>query len=149
MIEKTMSVEQLGKLLFKAANEPRRGQKRYLKDLGGDGSADELDRVLKFAQKNKKAVQECERLDRQRKVASRAIEQGVLGEVAEMLADVRLRMEDLELTQTDVAATCGWPPSLLSNYLNGNKDIGISNLAKLASAVGCKWRLQTEKERLS
>jgi transcriptional regulator with XRE-family HTH domain len=58
-----------------------------------------------------------------------------------MLADVRLRMQEQSLTQSDIAERAGWPQSLVSAYLTGDKEPGIGNLAKLASAVGCKWRL--------
>jgi hypothetical protein len=41
-----LSKEDLGRLLFKAAHEPRRNAKRFLKDRGGEGSVAELDSLL-------------------------------------------------------------------------------------------------------
>lgn len=132
---------QLGKLLYKSKNEPRRNQKRFLKDLGGEGSAEELDVYLQRAEQDPKAVAEAERLEKQRQLMAKAVDAGVDGRVAEMIADVRLKMEDQELTQQDVADRCGWPQSLVAAYLTGAKEPGAKNLAKLASAVGCAWRL--------
>jgi transcriptional regulator with XRE-family HTH domain len=50
-------------------------------------------------------------------------------------------MEDMGLTQSDIAAVCGWQQPLVSQYLSGDKEPGARNLAKLATAVGCVWRL--------
>lgn len=136
-----LTTQQMARLLYKRQHEPRRNQKRYLKDLGGDGSADELDAVLAIAEKNSEAVSEAQRLDRQRAITARTVELGVDGRVAEMLAAVRLKMEDEDLTQQDVADAAGWPQSLLAAYLNGRKEPGIGNLAKLAEALGCSWEL--------
>lgn len=136
-----LSTEQLAKLLFKSRHEPRRNQKRFLKDLGGEGSATELDSMLATAKADAAAVAESDRMERQRAIAARTIELGIDGNVAEMLADVRLRMQEQSLTQSDIAERAGWPQSLVSAYLTGDKEPGIGNLAKLASAVGCKWRL--------
>ena len=60
-----------------------------------------------------------------------------------MLADVVLKMREQDLTQQDVDR-CGWPQSLVSAYLSGGKEPGAKNLAKMASAVGCVWRLTVE-----
>lgn len=135
---------QLGKLLFKSRNEPRRNQKRYLKDLGGEGSAEELDVMLERAANNPAAVAEADRLDQQRHLMAKTVEAGVDGRVAEMLADVALKIREQGLTQQDVADRCGWPQSLVSAYLTGGKEPGAKNLAKMASAVGCVWRLTVE-----
>lgn len=137
-----LTTEQLGRLLFKSTHEPRRNQKRYLKDIGGEGSADELDRVLATARHDQEAIAESKRLERQRAITAKTVASGVDGRVAEMLADIKLRMEDCDMTQADLAQACGWQQSLVSNYLAGKKEPGISNLAKMAEAVGCVWRLQ-------
>lgn len=136
--------EELGRMLFKSKHEPRRNQKRFLKDLGGEGSADELDGVIAVAQSNKAAVAECERLEKHRSLMARTVELGVDGRVAEMIADVRLRMQEHGLTQNDVAERCGWTQPLVAAYLTGAKEPGATNLAKLASAIGCVWRLTPE-----
>lgn len=136
-----ITIEQLGRLLFKSRHEPRRNQKRFLKDLGGDGSAEELDEVLARAKKSPAAVAEAEQLELQRHHMAKTIELGIDGRVAEMLADVRLKMQAAGLTQAEVAERCGWPQSLVAAYLTGGKEPGAKNLAKMASAVGCVWRL--------
>lgn len=63
------------------------------------------------------------------------------GRVAEMIADIRLKMESQKLTQQEVADRCGWQQPQVAAYLSGAKEPGITNLAKLATAVGCVWRL--------
>lgn len=136
------TAEQLGRLLFKSRSEPRRNQKRFLKDLGGAGSAEELDEVLAIAAANPAAVAESNRLDRQREITARTVEAGVDGRVAEMLADIRVRMEERGITQDDFARACGWKQPLVSAYLTGSKEPGIRNLAKMATALGCVWRLR-------
>ena len=140
-----LSPAELGRLLHKSQHEPRRNQKRYLKDLGGEGSAEELDDVLATAAQNKAAVAESERLDKQRAIMAKTIELGVDGRVAEMIADVRLKMQALGLNQEDVAERCGWSQPLVAAYLTGKKEPGAKNLAKLASAVECVWRLTPTK----
>jgi hypothetical protein len=133
--------EQLGRLLFKSQHEPRKNPKRFLKDLGGEGSAEELDRVLATARRNKDALAESERLEKQRALVARSVDLGVDARMAEMIADVRVRMQERQLTQQAIADHCGWPPSLVAAYLTGAKEPGAKNLAKLATAVGCIWRL--------
>ncbi len=141
-----LTLDQQAQLLFKAQHEPRRNQKRFLKDLGGSGSAEELDEVLQMARDNPKAVAESERIDKARKIAARSVELGLDGHVAEMIAEIRLRIEDSGLTQSEVAARCGWPASLLSGYLTGQKLPGMENLAKLAHTLGFRWRMIPEKK---
>lgn len=136
-----LTSEQLGRLLYKAKNEPRRNQKRYLKDLGGEGSAEELDMWIDRAEMDQAAVAESVRLEKQRHLMAKTVDAGVDGRVAEMIADLRLKMDDQKLTQQEVADRCGWTQPLVAAYLNGAKEPGAKNLAKLASAVGCAWRL--------
>lgn len=138
---KKLTTEQLGRLLFKAAREPRRNQKRYLKDLGGEGSAEELDEVLAVAEKSAAAKKEAKRLERERTIHAKTVAAGVDGQVAEMLAALRLRMEEQGLTQAQLADLCGWPASLLSRYLTGQKSPGLDNLVKMATALDAKWLL--------
>lgn len=138
---KTLTTEQLGKLLYKADHEPRRNQKRYLKDLGGEGSADELDQMLAIAEQSAAAKREAKRLERERAITAKTIETGIDGHVAEMLAAVRLRLDELEMTQAQLADLCGWPASQLSAYLSGTKSPGVENLARMATALNAEWRL--------
>lgn len=137
----TLTSEQLGRLLHKAEREPRRNQKRYLRDLGGKGSAEELNQQLELAAADYDAQAEAARLEKQRHRTASAIELGVDDGVARMLAELRVRMEEQGLTQTDVAERCGWQSTLVAAYLAGKKEPGAGNLVKLAAAVRCDWRL--------
>lgn len=138
--------EQMGRLLFKAEHEPRRNQKRYLKDQGGTGSAEELDAMLERARKSKPAQAEFQRLERQRPIVAKSVAAGVDGQVAEMLADVRLSMKDKGVSQEELASRCGWPQPQVSAYLTGAKEPGIGNLAKMAEALSCRWRLVCDSD---
>jgi transcriptional regulator with XRE-family HTH domain len=61
-----------------------------------------------------------------------------------MLTAIRARVSELGLTQTELGQRCGWPQSLVSRYLSGQKEPGMESLAKLAKAVGCEWVLTSE-----
>lgn len=143
----TLDAEQLAAVMFRAANGPRKYAKAMLKKLGGEGSAEELDRVLTEAKENRQAMKLYEEMERQRRATARTVESAVDGRVAEMLADIRLRIQDLGITQDEVAHRVGWPASLLSAYLTGEKQPGIGNLAKLAAALDCVWRLSPVKAK--
>ena len=134
--------EQLGRLLFKAENEPRRNQKRFLKDLGGYGSAEELDEFLDIAKKSKAANEEFKRLQRQRDIVRESVNDSIDGSVAEMLADLRMAMETQTMTQKELADRCGFSQPQVAAYLGGHKEPGITNLAKMAAALGCRWKLE-------
>ncbi len=45
-----LTIADQARLLFKSRTEPRRNQKRFLRDLGGEGSAEELDAMLAIAE---------------------------------------------------------------------------------------------------
>ncbi len=141
-----LTIQQYAQVLARSRVEPRRNVKRYLHDLGVASTSEELDRVLDEAVANPQVTLEAARIERLRNAQSKAIAHCNIGQVAEMLADVRLRMDDLSLTQTDVATRCGWTQSLVSDYLTGKKEPGIGNLAKLAASVGCVWRLDADKQ---
>lgn len=63
-----------------------------------------------------------------------------------MLTAIRARVAELGLTQIELGKRCGWPQSLVSRYLSGQKEPGMESLTKLARAVGCEWVL-TENAR--
>jgi hypothetical protein len=67
------------------------------------------------------------------------------GQVAEMLADIKVRMAEQDMTQAHVAERCGWSQPQVAAYLSGRKEPGIRNLTKLAHAVGRVWRLTPGK----
>lgn len=137
----TLSPEELGMLLYKSRHEPRRNAKRFVKDRGGDGTAAELEDVLAAAAADPAAEAVAERIERERATTARNLDLGMEARSAEMLADVRVRMAEQGLTQQDVADRCGWTQPLVAAYLNGRKEPGVRNLAKLAEAVGRVWRL--------
>lgn len=139
-----LTPEQMGRLLFKSSHEPRRNQKRYLKDLGGEGSAEELDEALAIASKSAAAKKEAKRLERERTIKSETIDTGIDGQVAEMLAAIQLRLDDLEMSQTELAERCGWTRSVVNKYLHGVKSPGIDNLARMAEAIDCRWKLESK-----
>lgn len=129
----------LGRLLYRSHLLPRRYQEQFLKDLGGEGSAEELDQLLALAAADKQAVAECARLEAERK---NWIDISIIGRVAEMIADIRLKMQAVGLTEHDIADRCDLQPDLVAAYLNGSKEPDVTSFVKLATAVGCVWRLQ-------
>ncbi len=141
-----LTTDDLGRLLYKVTHEPRRNCKRFLKDRGGDGSAAELDAALSAARRDQRAIEHAERLERERAQAARNVDLGMEARTAEMLADVQVRMAEQGLTQQDVAERCGWRQPQVAAYLTGAKEPGARNLAKLASAVGCMWRLRPVRQ---
>ena len=98
-----LDANELGTLLHKASHEPRRNAKRFLKDRGGEGSAAELDALLEKARSDERAREVAERLERQRAAIARNIDRGMEARVAEMLADVQVRMREQGLTQQQAA----------------------------------------------
>lgn len=136
-----LSTEQLGQLLHKSRHEPRRLQKRYLKELSGEGSAEELDAVLAEALQDSAAIEEANRLDELRRHTLRGVEQGMVGQIAEMIACIRVEMDRQGLTQSQLAGRCNLTQPMLSDYLTGKRQPTLGNFAKLATALGCSWRL--------
>ena len=86
-------------------------------------------------------VAAANRMKRESTLASPGIDLTIEGRVAEMLADIKLRMAEQELTQAEVAERCGWSQPQVAAYLSGRKEPGIRNLTKLAHALGRVWRL--------
>ena len=136
-----LTAKQLGRLLLKEAHEPRRGQKRYLKDLGGSGSADELDEVLEVARGTPAAIKEYERLEKQREIIASSVTGEVDQGVAELLADIRAAMDDANLTQSDLAMRSGLTQPQIAAYLTGRKQPGIGNVVRIAQAMGMRLTL--------
>ncbi len=136
-----LTIADQARLLFKSRTEPRRNQKRFLRDLGGEGSAEELDAMLAIAENNPKAVAEADAIEKSRDIAAKSIERGVDERTAEILAHIKMRIDASGLSQSEVASRCGWPDSLLSGYLTGQKLPGLANLAKIADALGYQWKM--------
>lgn len=142
-----LTTEQQGELIFRSRHLQRRLQKRYLKELGGDGTAEELDQQLAAAQASDAAVAVADRLDRRRHLVASAVELGREARVAELLADIRVRMEEQGVTQVELALRCGWQQGLVSDYFRGKSLPGAANLCKMAEALGCVWRLTPMPEK--
>ena len=132
---------QMAILLAKAELEPRRNQKRYLHDLGGEGTAEELDQVLSIAREDKAVLEQSKTIIEERRRVNETVERGASEGAAKMLAQLRAEMEKQGLTQSEMAERCGWKQPLLAAYLSGRKQPGIQNLAKMAETLGVEWRL--------
>ena len=136
-----LTPEQLGKLLFKDRHESRRNLKRFLHDLGGDGSAEELDEVLSIAAKNKEAATIADNLDERRWQESMGIEDRIDDDLVRMMREISKQMEEKGISQSDLAILCGIHQPTLSKYLSGKKEPGVRNLTRMARSVGCFWKL--------
>ncbi len=143
----TLTPEQLGKLLFKAAHEPRRNQKRFIRDLGGDGSAEELDEVLAVAHASEVAKVIARDLEVERVGQARELEEDIGANAIRMLESIKREMELQGKTQSDMAIACGWRQGLVSLYLAGKKEPGIKNLTKMADYLGLIWDLLPKNEK--
>lgn len=60
-----LTTPQMAALIHNSQTQPRRSQKRYLKDLGGAGDASELDEAVSTARCNQEAVEQAEILRRE------------------------------------------------------------------------------------
>jgi predicted XRE-type DNA-binding protein len=141
MNEFKMSDEQLGMLLFKAMHEPRRNQKRWIRDCGGVASAEELDRLLVVANASKKAVGLLDSLEAKRKIQSSGIESSMDANVRCMMDELVSAMESAGIKQSDMAIACGISQPIISQYLSCKQQPGIRNLVKMADSLGLKWKL--------
>jgi hypothetical protein len=141
MTTTTLSKEELGQLLFKVAHYPRRFAKEFLRQRGGDGTPAELDAMLAVAAEDPQARAVADQLERNPPVRTGYIDISDEGRIAEMLAHLAILIREQKLTQQEVADRCGFSQPQVAAYLSGKKEPGIRNLAKLAAAVGCVWRL--------
>ncbi len=136
--------EQLAVVLARSKHEPRRNLKRYLKDLGGRGSAEELDEALEQAMSDSKVVAESERISAVRSSESRSINEEVDVQLTIMFEQALAKMEERGLSIGELAVLCGWSGSLTSELMNRQKTPTAEQLAKVASALKCNWRLTDE-----
>jgi len=142
MNEFKMSDEQLGMLLFKAMHEPRRNQKRWIRDCGGVASAEELDRMLGVANRNKKAVSIRDDLEAKRKTLNSAEDEDASSLVVAFMDRVKAAMIERDMKQSDLAVMCGWHPTAISNYFSGKKEPGIRNLLKMLEVLGKELQIK-------
>ena len=136
-----LTSEQMGKLLFKAIHEPRRNLKRFLHDLGGAGSAEELDEALATAANDKEATVIANTLNERRWQESMCIEDRIDDDLVRMMQEISQKMKEKGISQSDLAILCGIHQPTLSKYLSGKKEPGVRNLTRMARSVGCFWKL--------
>ena len=63
------------------------------------------------------------------------------GRLAEMIADLRVQMDERDLTFEDVAESCDVDSHTAQSILDGEQIPTIDQLINLASAIGCRWSL--------
>ena len=130
------TADQLARPLFKSHYEPRSNLKRFICDLGGLGTAEELNELLAAANANEVVKRIAERMEIERDGTLGSIELKSDTQLFHLLDSIKKRMDLLNLTHSDVATMCGWSQELVSNYLSGTVEPGANNLAKLAASVG-------------
>lgn len=140
----TLSTDQMGRLIFKAEHESRKNAKKFLKDLNQPATSRDLDAALEMARSDKDAVKIARMIARSRAIQAKTVEAGIDSGVVEMLAAIRLRMVEIGITQEQLADGLGWSTSQVSFYLTGAREPGTGNLAKIASYLGCRWRLELD-----
>ena len=139
-----LTADQLARLLFKSHHEPRRQLKQFIRDLGGLGTAEELNEVLTAANANEVVKRIAERMEIERDGTLGSIELNSDTQLVHLLDSIKKRIDLLNLTESDVATMCGWSQELLSEYLSGKVEPGVKNLAKLAASVGLSLDLSDD-----
>lgn len=136
------TTEQLGRLLMKhRRKEPRRNLKRWLKDCGGAGSAEELDEVLAAALKTKPAIAEADRLEKAHLAELDRTEQHGLAGVADMITQVQQAQQAAGINQEQLATMVNATQPQVSEYVTGKVIPGGLMLARIAAALGKRWEL--------
>jgi len=148
-IEDTMGPAELGGLLHVCNTSPRRQQKRYLLNLGGSGSAAELDRVLAIASESKAAIRFAEKLASQQTQESLLTEEGIAMQADAVRAEIGRQMEKQGITQVELARRCGIAQSVVSLYLNGKKEPGLGRLLEIITALDCEWVIRKKRRKTS
>ena len=138
------TADQLARLLFKSHHEPRRNLKQFIRDLGGLGTAEELNEVLAAAKANEVVKRIAERMEIERDGTIGSVELKSDTQLFQLLDSIKKHMDVMDLTQSDVATMCGWSQELLSEYLSGKVEPGVKNLAKLAASVGLSLDLSDD-----
>lgn len=138
-----LTSEQLGNLLYLVRHDSRRSAKRYLHELKRPATSADLDRVLEIASRDGAAIAEAHRLGQDLHDTLSIVEEGAGKQLATMMGCVRAEMDRQGLAPSELAARCNVPQSLLSAYLAGEKEPATANLMKMATALGCEWRLNS------
>ncbi len=136
--------EQLATLLSRSSNEPRRNLKRYLKDLGGRGSSEELDELLAIANANPKIVKMATKLNEERSAASRTISEAKHDHVRSFGEEIQRQIDDNGTNINELASVCGYSRTVMASIVNGKESPTAEQLARIAIALECKWTLVRE-----
>lgn len=142
-----MTPEQLGMLLYKTETKSRRAGKVYLHSLGAPSSSEDLDMAIKKAQASKKAL--AARLTIESKQASNGSEIDSKADslVSAAIGQIIDELAKQGLNRTEFAQMCGWPDSLLSNYLTGRKEPGLRAFCRMAAVLNCTLGIALEKKQ--
>lgn len=140
------TVEQLALVLARLKVEPRRNVKRYLRDQGGRGSAEELDLVIAEAMANSKAVELSQKLAAERATQSRSINDGLDAQIDVWRSEIKRELELRKMSLGELSTVCGYTVDYVSSTLNGSQRPSVEELAKIAIALQCSWRLVSDDE---
>jgi hypothetical protein len=134
--------EQLATLLARSRNEPRRNLKRYLHDVGGEGSAAELDEALAAANANKEIQRMANAIEHERVLASEHVSATLTAHLNALRAELATKMDERQMSIADVAGICNWSDDLVHSILKGDHVPSVEQLCKFAAALDSQWRLQ-------
>ena len=135
------STEQLAMLLARSQKEPRRNLKRFLKDNGGTGSAEELDELLERAAADGHVVRRANDIAFDRSSNRLSIEQRVDDQLDLMRLEIVRVLESDGIEIAELASRCGWTATFVSDLVAGRKVPSSEQLGKLAIATGYDWKL--------
>lgn len=139
------TTEQLAMLLARSQKEPRKNLKRFLKDNGGTGSAEELDELLERAAADGHVVRRANDIAFERSRSRQAIEQSVEIQLNSMRLEIVRALESGSIEIAELASRCGWTATFTSDLVSGRKIPSSEQLAKIAIACECDWKLVRKK----
>jgi ribosome-binding protein aMBF1 (putative translation factor) len=141
-----MTHEQLGMLLYKTETKSRRAGKVYLHSIGAPSSSEDLDMAIKKAQSSKKAVEARRSIEAKQSTDGSYLDAKANEMVAAAIQQVIAEITSRGLNRTEFAQMCGWPDSLVSNYLNGRKEPGLRAICRMAAVLNCTLGIAPEKK---
>lgn len=144
-----MTNEQLGMLLYKTETKSRRAGKVYLHSIGAPSLSDDLDMALKKAQASKKAVEVRQSIEAKQNSDGSDLDTKADELVSAAIGQVIAEISNRGLNRTEFAHMCGWPDSLLSNYLTGRKEPGLRAICRMAAVLNCTLGIVPEKKKKS
>jgi hypothetical protein len=140
------TVEQLATVLARLKVEPRKNLKRYLKDQGGRGSAEELDLVIAEALANSQAKDLSEQIAAERAMQSRDINDGLEDQIDVWRDEIKRLIESRKMSLGELSTVCGYTVDYVTSMLNGSQRPSVEQLAKIAIALQCSWRLVEDED---